>query len=331
MAAADSSPTRSRSARRADAEQKLTEVLIALLEAGTTPWRHEWDAAGCGHHVNLISGRRYRGANPVLLTLGMHLRGSALPFWCGFGEGKTRGLSPRKGSKAVYVLQPQVHVSPAEDATAPAPDGSAPEGVTHSWVTYRPIPVFNAADLVGEALPTLIQTRREAQGVAQRSEPERLATAEAMLSSWPVEVVHGGSQACYRPALDCIQLPERAAFESPAALYATWGHEAVHSTGHPARLARDLSGVMGSRAYAREELVAELGAVLLGERLEIGSNVANHAAYVSSWIALLRESPRVLVEILGDARRAVDLICPDDTPHAATDADVGERTDQASG
>jgi antirestriction protein ArdC len=68
---------------------------------------------------------------------------------------------------------------------------------------------------------------------------------------------------------------------------------------------------MGSRAYAREELVAELGAVMLGERLEIGSDVANHAAYLASWIALLRESPRVLVEVLGDARRAVDLICPE--------------------
>jgi hypothetical protein len=118
----------------------------------------------------------------------------------------------------------------------------------HSWVTYRPIPVFNAADLVGEALPTLIQTRREAQGVAQRSEPERLATAEEMLAAGRWRWSMAG-----------------------------------------ARLARDLSGVMGSRAYAREELAAELGAVLLGERLEIGSNVANHAAYVSSWIALLRD------------------------------------------
>jgi antirestriction protein ArdC len=83
--------------------------LIALLEAGTTPWRREWDAASGGHHVNLLSGRRYRGANPVLLTLGMHLRGSALPYWCGFAEAKALGIFPRKGSKAVHVLRPQVH------------------------------------------------------------------------------------------------------------------------------------------------------------------------------------------------------------------------------
>ena len=335
MAATASTPVSSaplnRRARRADADQKLTESLIALLEAGTTPWRREWDAAGSGHHVNLLSGRRYRGSNPVLLTLGMHLRGSALPYWCGFGEAKARGLAPRKGSKAVYVLQPQVHGSPAADASTPASDGSTPEVMTRSWVSYRPIPVFNAADLVGDALAELIQARRQEQSAVLRPEPERLATAEAVLSSWPVEVVVGGSQACYRPALDCIQLPERTAFQSSAALYATWGHEAVHSTGHPARLARDLSGMFGSRAYAREELVAELGAVLLGERLEIGSDVANHAAYLSSWIALLRESPRLLVEILGDARRAVDLICPDETPQAATNAVASGQSDQASG
>jgi hypothetical protein len=67
-------------ATKASPEHKLVASLIALLEAGTTPWRREWDAAAGGHHVNLLSGRRYRSANPVLLTLGMHLRGSALPF-----------------------------------------------------------------------------------------------------------------------------------------------------------------------------------------------------------------------------------------------------------
>ena len=269
--------------------------------------------------MNLISGRRYRGSNPVLLTLGMHLRGSALPYWCGFGEAKSRGLSPRKGSRAVSVLRPQVHVSQAISETATAADASESPPLPRSWVSYRPVPVFNAADLVGEALAELIQARQVEEGLVRRPEPERLAAAESVLSSWPVELVHGGGQACYRPAADCIHLPERAVFHSAAALYATWGHEAVHSTGHPARLARDLSGTMGSRAYAREELVAELGAVLLGERLEIGSDVANHAAYLASWIALLRESPRVLVEVLGDARRAVDLICPEEVAVASPD------------
>jgi len=45
----------------------------------------------------------------VLLTLGLHLRGSALPYWRGFAETKALGIAPRKGSKAVHVLRPQVH------------------------------------------------------------------------------------------------------------------------------------------------------------------------------------------------------------------------------
>ena len=67
----------------------------------------------------------------------------------------------------------------------------------------------------------------------------------------------------------------------------------------------------GGRAYAREELVAELGAVLLGDRLAIGSAMANHAADLSHWAELLQESPRVLLQVLSDARKAADLICPE--------------------
>ncbi len=301
--------------------------LITLLEAGTTPWRREWDAASGGHHVNLLSGRRYRGANPALLALGMHLRGSALPYWCGFAEAKALGLFPRKGSKAVHVLRPQVHQqgegrlagpgSPAEGDPGSAGAAGQPSAEAgRSWVSYRPVALFNAADLEGEALEGLLQKRRQAEGVSQRPEPERLNAAEAVLSSWPVPLGFSGDRACYLPVPDRIQLPDRSAFHSAGALYATWAHEAIHSTGHSSRLARDLSGAMDAegtagRAYAREELVAELGAVLLGDRLEIGSAMANHAAYLGHWVELLKESPRVLLHVLSDARKAADLICPE--------------------
>ena len=286
--------------------------LVALLEAGTTPWRREWDVASGGHHVNLLSGRRYRGANPALLTLGMHLRGSALPYWCGFAEAKALGIFPRKGSKAVHVLRPQVHQGGESRLVEP---DSAAEPV-RSWVSYRPVALFNAADLEGQALEALIQKRRRADGAVLRPEPERLEAADAVLSCWPVPVSFGGDRACYLPVPDRIQLPDRSAFHSAGALYATWAHEVIHSTGHSYRLARDLSGGMGeggdgSRAYAREELVAELGAVLLGDRLEIGSAMANHAAYLGHWVELLQESPRVLLQVLSDARKAADLVVPE--------------------
>jgi antirestriction protein ArdC len=290
--------------------------LIQLMEAGTSPWRREWDSTGAGHHVHLLSGRPYRGSNPVLLTLGMHLRGSSLPWWCGFAEAKARGLHPRRGSRAVHVLRP-LRVPREEPADQPdGSDAAERSSIRQGGLRFRPVAVFNAADLEGEALPALIAARRQAARLTDRPEPQRLEEAEAVLRAWPVPVRHGGQRAWYHPGLDRIQLPDREAFHSAAALYATWAHEAIHSTGHASRLQRDLSGSAEGdgaslRAYAREELVAELGAVLLGDRLEIGSNGMNHAAYLSHWLELLRESPRLLLQVLGEARRAADLIAPE--------------------
>jgi antirestriction protein ArdC len=295
------------------------ECLIQLLESGTTPWRREWDASGGGHHVNLLSGHRYRGANPILLTLGMHLRGSALPYWCGFAEAKALGIFPGKGSQGIRILRPQVNRSNAEaggSATLRSSDAGTESGCVggtpaeRTWVSFRPVVVFNAADLGGDGLGDLIAERQREAGLMARPEPERLAAAEAVLSGWAVPVSYGGERACYFPQLDRIQLPERQAFHSASGFYATWAHEAIHSTGHPSRLKRHLSGRMGSMTYAREELVAELGAVLLGDQLEIGGAMENHAAYLGHWIELLKENPQVLFQVLGEARQAVELIAP---------------------
>lgn len=292
-------------------EDRLVSSLIALMESGTTPWRREWDRTG-GHHVNLFTGRAYRGANPILLTLGLHQRETSLPYWCGAGEARAHGLVPRQGSRAVHVLRPQVKrrtPAPRKPASPTPPAPNAERDAT-IWVRYVPVGLFNAADLEGEALQELITARQEAETLHIRPEPARLASAETTLCRWLVPVVHGGSSAFYNPLADRIHLPDRKAFHSGAAFYATWAHEAIHSTGHPSRLGRDVSGVMGSNTYATEELVAELGAVLLGDRLEIGSNVGNHAAYLADWIRLLQNSPQLLYKLLSEARRAADLICP---------------------
>ena len=149
------------------------------MEAGTTPWRREWDATTGGHHLNLLTGHHYRGSNPVLLTLGMHLRGSVLPYWCGYAEAKAAGLMPRKGSQAVRILRPQVHKG------SDTPDSGAaqePENDDLVRFSYRPVPVFNAADLVGPGLDELIAQRRGVAVAGGRPEPEQ----------------HGCDRACYQ-------------------------------------------------------------------------------------------------------------------------------------
>ena len=286
----------------------MVRDLIELLEAGSTPWRKPWDCHSGGVHINLLTGRAYRGSNPILLELGMAMRGADLPYWCGFAEAKKLGIFPRKGSKSIRILRPQLHSSEKEAASG--------EKVLHSWASYRPVPVFNACDLEGDALAGLIAARMPAPEARPGIEP--IARAEHILSAWPVPASWGGERAFYSTGSDRIQLPLRESFHSAAALYATWGHEAIHSTGHGSRLKRDQSGAFGSTSYAREELIAELGSVLLGQRLQIGCELSNHAAYLQSWISVLRESPKVLLQVISAARQAVDAICPEpEAPNAA--------------
>ncbi len=201
--AAVSSRSRSKSRSRGTSSSttepntdKLVEALIQLLEAGTTPWRREWDSSGGGHHANLLNGHRYRGANVILLTLGMHLRGSALPYWCGFAEAKALGIFPRKGSQGVRILRPQVNRVGGDTEQSGSPDTSAatpgikPDDASTDriWMSFRPVVVFNAIDLEGDALAGWVAQRQAEAAGAECSEPERLAAAEV---TWTLETGPG--------------------------------------------------------------------------------------------------------------------------------------------
>jgi antirestriction protein ArdC len=296
-------------------EELLVADLVALMEsAELPPWRREW-AGQQGEHRSLETGQPYRGANPILLELGSMLRGHTLPLWIGGAQAKGHGWWPRKGCKAVRIVRPQLNKREETDEQGrpvTGPDGSP---LISAWVSYKPCAVFNAADLVGadEAAEAALQARiREAVGQGdQRPAAARLEAAEAVLEAWPVPTSWGGARACYSPALDQIRMPEAEAFTNREAFCATWAHEQAHSTGHSSRLDRPMAGTFGSKAYAREELVAELAAVLISYRLQIGCQLENHAAYLKEWAAMLREEPRALFKVLSQARQAADLIAPE--------------------
>jgi len=295
------------------AEELLVADLVALMESSELPpWRREW-AGHQGEHRNLETGKPYRGANPILLELGSMLRGHTLPLWIGGAQAKAHGWWPRKGCKSVRIVRPQLnrYTDEAENIQT-----GQTEQTTRQWVSFKPVAVFNAADLVGadEAADEALQARiREAIGQPLQLEPQaRLEAAEAVLEAWPVPTTWGGARACYSPDLDQIRMPAAEAFSTREAMAATWAHEQAHSTGHSSRLDRPMTGQFGSKAYAREELVAELAAVLIAYRLQIGCQLENHAAYLGHWAELLKEGgAKALFSVLSDARKAADLIAPE--------------------
>jgi antirestriction protein ArdC len=124
---------------------------------------------------------------------------------------------------------------------------------------------------------------------------------------------HDGSRAFYAPSTDTVTLPPPSAFLSPEAYYATTFHELGHSTGHPSRLAREgiTDPIMfGSHRYSREELIAEMTSAFLCGRAGIDSEplIQNSAAYVASWIRVLKGSPKLVVIAAAQAQKAADWI-----------------------
>jgi len=130
-----------------------------------------------------------------------------------------------------------------------------------------------------------------------------------MMAAMPFGVEHGFEYAAYQDARDKIVMPDPSRFESREAYAATMLHEAIHATGIATRLDRDCFARYHSdrEARAAEELIAEVGSMMLGARLGVGGeHIDNHAAYVQSWLKALRSDKRYIFKAAADAQRACD-------------------------
>ncbi len=91
--------------------------------------------------------------------------------------------------------------------------------------------------------------------------------------------------------------------------YSTMLHEMTHSTMTPERLNREMGGRFGDPKYAKEELVAELTAAMISHSMGFDSRITdNSAAYLDSWIGVLKQEPKFIVSVMADVNKASDLI-----------------------
>jgi len=153
--------------------------------------------------------------------------------------------------------------------------------------------VFNAEQIKG--LPPL-----EFKAPAS----DRHERAEALLNASGAEIRHDqAGRAFYRLATDRIHSPPRNGFKTADTFLATALHELAHATGHPSRLDRDLAHPFGSVGYAKEELRAKIASLTVGDQLGIGHDPGQHAAYVKSWVQVLKEDPKEILRASRDAHK----------------------------
>ena len=137
----------------------------------------------------------------------------------------------------------------------------------------------------------------------------RIEHAEAFFAATGAAIKYVGNKAFYAPSPDFVQMPPRESFKDAESYCATLAHELTHWTGHPARLARERNKRFGSQAYAAEELIAEMGAAFLCADLGITPEVReDHAAYLATWLEVLKADSRAIFTAAAQAQRAADYL-----------------------
>ena len=256
------------------------------------PW-HVTEA-DCFVPTNAASHRVYRGVNVLCLWATAMRRGYGSGLWATYNQWKALGAQVRKGEKAAPVVFWKITDKAGREFED---DDIRRVPANNRMFLARGYNVFNVAQVDGFA-PT---------AVPQLGKGERIASAEIFFAGLGARVRHGGAAACYIPGLDEIFMPRFEAFRDPAAYYSTLAHEATHWTGAPHRLNRELKAKFGSEGYAMEELVAELGAAFLCSNLGISVEPRpDHAAYIESWLTVLRRDKRAIFAAASLAQKATD-------------------------
>jgi antirestriction protein ArdC len=165
---------------------------------------------------------------------------------------------------------------------------------------------------------TLSENWEHAWSAARRGKNlvEKDPRISRLLATLEVMVTDETEGAYYSPNLDIVNVPPEKCFRHRKGQTATQAyhvvlfHELVHWTMDKRRTGRDVSD------YAREELVAELGAIMLMDHfsLQVG-NLDRHAKYFQTWLSRAGSRDAALAHAAREAERAVKYIVEHGTVH----------------
>jgi antirestriction protein ArdC len=240
---------------------------------------------------NAVTNRPYSGCNVILLWMA-RAAGYGTPRVLTFKQALELGGHVRKGeygTKVYFVKQLEIR----EDAD------EAPARLVPMMREYT---VFNVDQC--EGLPDNVTTGKLTR---VRNPDARDDLADQFLRSTGADIREGHGEAYYVPSRDFISMPAFEAFKGADHFYNVAFHELTHWTAHGSRLDRDLKNRFGSRNYAGEELIAELGAAFLCAEFGFDGDL-RHAGYIGHWIELLKADKRAFFTACSQASKAADYL-----------------------
>lgn len=287
--------------------EDLSQKFLEALNQGYIPW------AVCWHQrrpENAVTGQRYRGVNAVSLSYAADDRGYTDPRWCTYRQAQEKGWQVRKGEKGAHV-EYWAYYDLTEKKLLSWQDvkqklKADPDYEKHLQLRCRVYSVFNAQQIDGIPEPE----QRPSTNIGAFREKR-----DTLIRNMGIGYEEHGVQAYYSPGMDAVTLPPEATFDDAYSYMATFLHECGHASGHPDRLNRDLSGIFGSKSYAREELRAEIASAFtvqsIGLQLtdaQLAYHTRHHAGYVQHWAAILKDAPDELFRAIKAAEEISDYL-----------------------
>lgn len=309
----------------------FAEMMIEKIESINKDWRKPWFTEGALQWPRNLSGREYNGMNAFMLMLHCEKEGYKIPRFCTFDcvqrmnkPGKDGQELPRvsvlRGEKSFPVMLTTftcIHKETKEKIKYDEYKNLS-EDEKKEYNVYPRMQVFRVFNVqqtnLREARPELWEKLEKENGRPEVKAGEQFdfEPVDRMISEnlWicPIRPMHQDS-AYYSITKNEIVVPEKVQFKDGEAFYGTLFHEMTHSTGAKGVLDRLEPTAFGSKEYAREELVAELGSALVSQRYGMTKHIKEDScAYLKSWLDSLKESPQFIKTTLMDVKKASSII-----------------------
>lgn len=286
--------TKSQVGKMNKVEQVVYDKLSSAMDKGVVPWRRPC----MGHYpANLISGKRYRGMNVLLLWAFNDFKSS---YYLTLKQVKELGGRViyeqfKNGFPIVYWTMFDKEV----------------DGKIKQFPFMRYYYVYNTEQCENISHSRLDAFTRIGTDLFDISIQSSIA--DNIIKDYQfrqnVKIVFERPGAFYSPYKDVVNITDKSQFVSESAYYSTLFHELVHSTGNINRQNRFAKN-RDCTVYAHdfEELVAEIGAAFLCAHCGIEQEFENNAAYLQSWMEVFKDDKNMLLKAAGKAQLAVDLI-----------------------
>ncbi|MYB45363.1 MAG: DUF1738 domain-containing protein [Acidimicrobiia bacterium] len=282
-----------------DLTNAMAATLADAIERDDGEWTKPYHAAGPTAPHNPVTNRPYTGINWLFLAAAANAMAIDYGGWATYRQWKKADCQVRKGERSVRVIR--VATSKCCD-NKQCREGELCGEAVRRWVV--PYSVFNATQVDGD-VPVAEGYERAPRLWSAREVTDMFRMTG---SRWEFQ---DGVIPHYSRGQDKIVTPTPDAFDDVGGWASTVAHEHAHWTGHPSRTGRHSRTGRGEEARPREELVAELGAVVICSALGLEhSPVTHHARYLKSWAGHLRsqDGGAALTAAAADASRAAGFV-----------------------